>query len=277
MKNKLDVLGKEIKVTKKGTEDFLSLTEIYNGFGKGGSKSIETWIRSGDIVTFLGSWEKKNNPNFKAYQLVGLIEQTSTRTSVMSVSKWVEEVNAIGIYSVMGRWGGTYAHSTIALRFCAYLDSDLEVAVYEDYLRYKKEEYLNQRSAERQEIADDYKVMGKSIQDVIVSKLRSDYDKNKAYSTEANMLNVAVFGMTAQEWKDTYPHLVTKNRNQRDYCSPAQMDCLHKVQLLNSFMIDEGLDYETRKLRVEKQVEKVMPILIKSKGILTNRPISELN
>jgi hypothetical protein len=276
MKNKLEVLGQEIKVTKQGCEDYLSLTEIYNGFGVTTGKSIETFIRSSENLEFLAEWELLHNPEFKSMQAHGIKEEAKERVNLMSVSKWVEQTNAIGIYSYKGRWGGTYAHSTIALKFCAYLSKPLEVRIYEEYLKYKREEYANQRTPERQEVADDYKVMTKAIQESISTKMLNKYETCIAYAQEADMLNVAVFGYTAKQFVETYPHLIKKGWNQRDYCSPAQLDCIHKLQNFNCEWITLGIDFETRKIYAKDRVQKVMPILEKSKGKLTNRPLSDL-
>ncbi len=277
MKNKLVVLGQDVKVVKKGTEDFMCLTEIYNSYGIETGKSIESFIRSSEILEFLTEWEITHNPNFKSISGYAIKEDAKNKVNLMSVLKWVNQTDAIGIYAVKGKYGGTYAHATIALRFCAYLSKKLEVTVYEDYLTYKKLEYANQRTELRQDIATDYGSMCVMVDEVLKPTL-STYDQQYVFAKEADMINRIAFGYTASEWKKAFPHLVVKNYNQRDYCTDAQRECVKRLQLKNSLLLEMGiLDEQVRIKSLIKQRDISMPHLNKTKSTETLRPLSDLD
>lgn len=264
IKSELNVNNNKVSVIRIGTEEYISLTDLARYADEDEPRyPIQNWMRNKDVISFLGLWEKLNNENFKGVEFDTFKNEAGSNKFKISPQKWIKETNAIGIISKSGNNGGTFAHSDIALEFASWLSPEFKLYLIKEFERLKGNEAYQEKidwNASRVLSKANYKIHTDAIKNSIVPNLITDIQKKHAYSTEADLLNVALFGMTAKEWKDKNQGL---KGNQRDYADIRQLLVLCNLETINATMINDKITQSAR-------LEKLNKIAIDQLKILEN-------
>lgn len=244
-KTTINVQGSVITIIAKQTDDYISLTDMVRNF-EGGSALIEQWLKNKDTVLFLGVWEKINNPDFNSPEFEGIKNESGRNSFYLSAKKWVEITNGRGLIASAGRYGGTYAHKDIALEFGGWLSPEFKLYLIKEFQRLKEDE--NRRlsldwNLNRTLSKLNYRIHTDAIKEHIIPTLVSTEQANFVYANEADVLNVALFGQSAKEWRDTNPE---KEGNMREYASVAQLLVLANIESMNAEFIRMGLSQPER-------------------------------
>lgn len=248
----IEVKGISITIIK---EDFISLSDIANGF-EGGTGLIEKWIRNKNTIEYLAVWETLYNPIFNSPEFEGIKSEAGTNRFMMSAKQWIQRTNAIGVTASAGRYGGTYAHKDIATEFCSWLSPEFKLYLIKEFQRLKEQEaaLLNEEWDFRRILTKvNYRIHTEAIRDNLIPILHVPKDKEGlAYASEAEMLNMALFGTTAKEWKLQNPDLALTGKNIRDYADLHQLTVLCNLESYNAIMIGQNIAQEKRVLELNK-------------------------
>ena len=260
---KINANGKEITLLVNNT-DYVSLTDIAKYLDPDNPRFIiQNWMRNRNTIEFLGAWESINNPNFNRLEFDTVRNASGTNAFVLTPQRWIAETNAIGITSKAGRYGGTYAHSDIAFEFASWISPEFKLYIIQDYQRLKQEEaYRNQLDwkVNRYISKLNYTIQTDAIKENIVPTLQPS-QISYAYSSEADLVNVALFGMTAKEYKKAFPE---KDGNQRDNATIEQLLVLNNLQSLNAEMIKQGLSQSNRLTELNRIAKEQLEVLYKN-------------
>ena len=267
----------KINISIINDEDYISLTDIASG--EGGYDRIQNWIRNKNTIEYLAAWEGLNNDNFNSVQMHGIRTEAGVNRFVMSPKQWIERTNAIGIISKTGRYGGTYAHIDIALEFASWLNPVFKIYLITEFKRLKEVE-SNQQGFEwdikRILTKVNYTIHTDAIKDFIIPKSRLPENKQwLEYAGEADILNVALFGYTAKEWKSENPQQVLKGYNIRDMATINQLAALSNLEVLNSEFIKMELSKEQRLEILKERAKSQLEILNKTNIEGSFRRLSE--
>ena len=234
IKETIHANGFDISIyTNDFQNEFISLTDIAKYKSDAPNDVIKNWMRSRDTIEFLGLWESLHNPNFKPVEFDGFRSQAGANAFTMSPTKWIEGVNAIGIVSKSGRYGGTYAHSDIAFEFASWVSAEFKLYIIKDYKRIKSDENsrLSLNWNLNREISKlNYKIHTDAIKENLIPAELTSNQIAFTYANEADLLNVALFGMTAKQWRDNNPD---KKGNIRDYATLNQLLVLSNMENYN--------------------------------------------
>ena len=260
---KINANGKEITLLANNT-DYVSLTDIAKYLDPENPRFIiQNWMRNRNTIEFLGAWESINNPNFNRLEFDTVRNASGTNAFVLTPQRWISETNAIGITSKAGRYGGTYAHSDIAFEFASWISPEFKLYIIQDYQRLKQEEaYKNQLDWQVNRYISklNYTIQTDAIKENIVPTLQPS-QISYAYSSEADLVNVALFGMTAKEYKKAFPE---KEGNQRDNATIEQLLVLNNLQSLNAEMIKQGLSQSNRLTELNRIAKEQLDVLYKN-------------
>lgn len=260
---KINANGKEITLLANNT-DYVSLTDIAKYLDPENPRFIiQNWMRNRNTIEFLGAWESINNPNFNRLEFDTVRNASGTNAFVLTPQRWIAETNAIGITSKAGRYGGTYAHSDIAFEFASWISPEFKLYIIQDYQRLKQEEaYRNQLDWQVNRYISklNYTIQTDAIKENIVPTLQPS-QISYAYSSEADLVNVALFGMTAKEYKKAFPE---KEGNQRDNATIEQLLVLNNLQSLNAEMIKQGLSQSNRLTELNRIAKEQLEVLYKN-------------
>jgi len=249
-KEKIEVKGVEIEVyTEDYMNDYISLTDIAKYKSDDPFIVINNWLRNKDIIEFLGLWESINNPNFKPIEFDRFKNEAGSNAFTLSPKKWIEKTNAIGIVAKSGRYGGTYAHSDIAMEFASWISAEFKLYLIQDYKRLKADENsrLSLKWNLHREISKiNYKLHTDAIKEYLLKDLTSEQLSYK-YASEADMLNVALFNKRAREWREENPDL---KGNIRDYASLNELLVLANMESYNAILIEKGLNQKSRMIEL---------------------------
>ena len=261
--SKINVQNTEVTVINFEAQDYISLTDMA-GAKENESRAadvIKNWLRNRYTIEFLGTWEMIHNPDFKVVEFDHFKMQAGLPSFVLSCSEWIEKTNAIGIVVKKGRYGGTYAHKDIAFEFGSAISVPFKLYLIEEFQRLKEEEQkLLGWSAKRELAKINYRIHTDAIKQNLIPQELTPAQKSFVYADEADMLNVAMFGKTAKEWREENPDL---KGNIRDYASINQLICLSNMENLNAVFINEGLSQSER-------LEKLNKIAIQQMKVLEN-------
>jgi len=239
--------GIDISITSQNnTEDYISLTDIARYKSDEPAAVISNWIRNKDTIAFLGLWEELNNPNFKPLEFEQFKKEAGSNAFALSPQKWITTTNAVGIISKSGRYGGTYAHKDIAFEFASWVSPEFKLYVIKEYQRLKERENNIQSldwNLKRELAKINYKIHTDAIKEHLVPPTLSQAQRSITYANEADLLNVALFGMTAREWKTRNPN--TKG-NMRDNASLHQLIVLSNLESLNAHLIKQNISQAER-------------------------------
>jgi len=266
-KNKtINVKRAEIAILQKGQEDYISLTDMVKGFGD--DTMIYSWMRNRNTLEFIGIWEEMNNPDFKGNEFVTFKSQAGLNSFNLTPRKWVEATNAIGIISKAGRYGGgTFAHRDIAFEFGSWLSPEFKLYLIKEFQRLKQDE--NDRlkldwNLQRTLAKVNYHIHTDAIKENLIPKELSKSQTNYVYATEADLLNVALFGITAKQWWDAHPKATG---NIRDEATLEQLVVLSNLESINAVLIHQGLQQTDRLIQLNKIAITQMKSLVNSKQI----------
>ena len=267
MKNKeITVLDQAIHINK---DDYFSLTDIARYKNSEDPRFvIQNWMRRIDTIQYLGLWEQLNNSNFNRVEFDTFRSEAGHNYFTMTPKKWIEGVNAIGIISKAGKYNsGTYAHKDIALQFASWISPEINLYIIKEFQRLKAEEQKQLDWSVKRELAKiNYRIHTDAIKDNII--IPHEISKEQAafvYASEADVLNVALFGMTAKEWRDKNPD---KKGNIRDYAEVAQLICLSNLENLNAYLIERGVSQSERLLELNRAAIRQMKILAEERSRL---------
>ena len=250
----LAVQGIGIRITKVDGMDYVCLTDIAKQKNPDfPADVIKNWMRSKMTVMFLGLWEQLNNPDFKLVEFDQFKNAAGTNAFVLPPQVWIEKTNAIGLISKSGRYGGTYAHRDIAFEFASWVSVEFKLYLITEFERLKAEEQkMLGWSAKRELTKLD------AIKQNLIPPEISPRQASLVYADEADVLNVAMFGMTAREWRDANPG---REGNIRDYATINELICLANLESLNAVMIDEKIPQRDRLLKLNKTAIRQMTVL----------------
>ena len=232
--------------TQDFENEFISLTDIARYKSDDPTAVIQNWMRNRDVIEFLGLWERLHNPDFKPLEFEGFKKQAGANAFTMSPKKWIDATDAIGIVSKSGRYGGTYAHSDIAMSFATWISPEFQLYIIKDYRRLKSDENsrLSLNWNLNREISKlNYKIHTDAIKNHLIPSELTPAQVAYTYADEADMLNVVLFGKTARQWKDENPAV---KGNMRDGATLNQLLVLANLESYNSVLINQGKKQETR-------------------------------
>ncbi len=242
--------------------EFISLTDIAKYKNEDDPRFvIQNWMRNRNTVEFLGVWEQLHNPGFNRVQFEAVKNEAGLNRFVMTPTKWIEKINAIGIKSKAGRYGGTYAHSDIAMSFATWISPEFQLYILKDYRRLKSDENsrLSLNWNLNREIAKlNYRIHTDAIKDNLIPPELTSEQISYRYANEADMLNMALFGVTAKQWRNMNPN---KKGNIRDYANLDQLLVLSNIESYNSILIGQGKAMPERLLLLRELAVKQMETL----------------
>ena len=253
----LSVLNQKISYIKIENEDYISITDMIKS--KDGDFFVSDWLRNRNTIEFLGIWEEIHNPNFNYGEFAIIKIQAGLNSYKISVKEWTEKTNAIGIISKAGRYGGTYAHKDIAFEFGMWISPKFKLLLIKEFERLKAEEQKQIGWNAKRELSKiNYRIHTDAIKNNLIPKELTKNQINFVYAEEADVLNMALFGITAKEWRTNNPNL---DGNIRDYATMNELICLANLENLNSVFIKEGLKQSERLEKLNKIAISQMQIL----------------
>ena len=256
---KINVKNIGVSVIKIQETDFISLTDIAKYKTDDANAVIANWMRNRNTIEYLGLWESLNNSVFKPLEFEGFKNQAGLNAFTLSPLKWVTNTNAKGIVVKSGRYGGTFAHKDIAFKFASWVSVEFELYIVKEYQRLKEEEQKQLGwSAQRELTKINYHIHTDAIKHNLVPDALTPAQIGKIYANEADVLNMALFGMTARHWKEVNPDL---KGNMRDYTSINHLICLTNMENLNAVFINEKMPQKERLLKLNQIAIQQMQIL----------------
>jgi len=264
---KLFVKDTEITVISIQEKDYISLTDIAKAKNQTDPNGvIANWLRNRNTIEFLGIWEYLYNSKFKPLEFEGFLNEAGANAFTLSPQKWIESTNAIGMTSKSGRNGGTFAHKDIAFKFASWVSVEFELYIVKDYQRLKEEEEQSNKSLEwnlqRTLSKINYRIHTDAIKEHIIPELVTKEQINYAYANESDLLNVALFGKTAKEWRDQNPD---EKGNMRDYATLEQLVVLSNMESINALLIRQELSQRERLVQLNNVAITQMRSLLENK------------
>jgi len=259
---KINVKGRDITIFSKEQEDYICLTDMarYRD-AKRTDYVIQNWLRNRNTIEFLGIWEQLNNPGFKPIEFDGFRKQAGLNSFILTAKQWIEKTNAIGIVSKSGRYGGTYAHKDIAFEFASWISVEFKLYLIKEFQRLKEQERKQLGWDIRRNLAKiNYRIHTDAIQQNLIPPELTAAQTNLIYASEADVLNMALFGVTAKEWRGSHPG---EKGNIRDYADVSQLVCLSNLENLNALFIQE-------KTPQAERLRKLNQIAIQQMRLLTD-------
>ena len=250
-KSTFEVQGTSISVLSQADGDYISLTDMVRNFDGGGAL-IEQWLKNKDTVLFLGAWERINNPDFNSLEFEGIKNEAGRNSFFLSAKKLIELTGAKGLIASAGRYGGTYAHKDIAFEFGSWLSPEFKLYLIKEFQRLKDEE--NDRlklgwNLQRTLAKINYRIHTDAIKETLIPPAITKAQAVLVYASEADLLNVALFGQTAKQWRDAHPDA---EGNIRDHAPLEQLVVLTNLESLNSVLIRQGLPAPERLLKLNE-------------------------
>lgn len=259
--DKLIVRGTEVSIQwNMERDDYISLTDIAKVKDSDNPRYIiQNWMRNRNTIEFLGVWESLYNPDFNRVEFDASRSQAGLNSFVMTPQKWIDATAAIGIISKAGRYGGTYAHKEIAFEFASWISVEFKLYLVKEFERLKTEEMRRFGWDIKRNLAKiNYRIHTDAIKENLIPPELSAKQVSLVYASEADVLNMALFGMTAKEWRDSHPEL---KGNIRDYANVSQLVCLANLENLNAVFIGEGMPQAERLARLNAIAISQMQVL----------------
>jgi hypothetical protein len=259
---KINVLNKDITVRSQNDVDYISLTDIARY--KDAERTddlIRNWLRNRNTIEFLGIWEQLNNPGFNPVEFDGFRRQAGLNSFTLTPKQWIEKTSAIGIVSKAGRYGGTYAHKDIAFEFASWISVEFKLYLIKEFQRLKDDERKQLGWDIRRNLTKiNYRIQTDAIKENLIPPELTPRQTSLIYAAEADVLNMALFGMTAREWRDRHPG---EKGNLRDHANVSQLVCLSNLENLNALFIQEQMPQAER-------LRKLNQIAIQQMRLLTD-------
>ncbi len=257
----INVNDTEITIISIEEKDYISLTDMANAKESESRASdiIKNWLRSRYTLEFIGTWEQINNPDFKVVEFDHFKSQAGLPSFVLSASEWIEKTNAVGIIVKKGKYGGTFAHKDIAFEFGSAISVPFKLYLINEFQRLKEEEQKQLGWSAKRELARlNYHIHTDAIKQKLIPAELSAAQTSIIYASEADVLNVALFGITAKQWRDANPDL---KGNIRDYATINELICLSNMENLNAVFINEGQKQPQRLVKLNQIAIQQMSIL----------------
>ena len=246
--SKITVKDTEINVTKINDEDYICITDMLKA--KDGDFFITDWLRNRNTLEYIGTWESVYNPDFNFEEFSKITSRSGLNNFKISVKEFVERTNAISITAKAGRYGGTYAHKDIAFEFAMWISPQFKIYIVKEFQRLKTEEQkLLGWSAKRELAKINYRIHTDAIKNNLIPAELTSKQVSIVYADEADVLNVALFGKTAKQWRDEHPDL---KGNIRDYASMNELICLSNLENINAVLINEQMPQAERLVKLNQ-------------------------
>ncbi len=266
----LKVDNQIINYTRINDNDYISITDMLKS--KDGDFFVSDWLRNRNTIEFLGIWEELHNPNFNYGEFATIKNQAGLNSYKISVKEWVNKTNAIGIVSKAGRYGGTYAHKDIAFEFGMWISPKFKLLLIKEFERLKQEEQKQLGWNIKRELSKiNYRIHSRAIKNNLLPKELTKEEINCIYAEEADVLNMALFGVTAKKWREENKD---KAGNIRDYASIDELICLANLENLNAVFINDGISQAIRLERLNRIAISQMKILSESNNKYLEKKIS---
>ena len=254
---KITVLTTDINVVSINNEDYICITDMLKA--KDGDFFISDWLRNRNTLEYLGIWERLYNPGFNYGEFATIRNQSGLNSFKISVKEYVEKTHAIGIQAKAGRYGGTYAHKDIAFEFGMWISAEFKIYLVREFQRLKEQELAQLGWSAKRELSKiNYRIHTDAIKQNLIPAEVTPQQASRISASEADVLNVAMFGLTALEWHDAHPDL---KGNVRDYATVNELICLSNMENLNAVFIGEGLPQHERLVRLNRIAIQQMQIL----------------
>ena len=255
--NTINVMNTDISVAHLNDDHYLSLTDMIRA--KDGDFFVADWLRNRNTLEYLGIWEQVYNPNFNYGEFATIKNQAGLNRFKISVKEYAERTGAIGLIAKAGRYGGTYAHKDIAFEFAMWISPEFKIYMVKEFQRLKEEEQKQLGWTAKRELSKiNYRIHTDAIQHNLIPKEVTTTQAGLIYAEEADVLNVALFGMTAKQWRDANPDL---KGNIRDYATINELICLANMESINSVLINEGVPQGERLIRLNQIAIQQMIVL----------------
>lgn len=258
---KITVQQTEVTIITFQEQDYISLTDMANAKESASRAAdiIKNWLRNRYSLEFMGTWEMIHNPNFKVVEFDHFKSQAGLPSFVMSVSEWIEKTSAIGIFVKKGKYGGTYAHKDIAFEFGSAISVPFKIYLIEEFQRLKEEEQKQLGWSAKRELSKiNYHIHTDAIQHNLIPAELTPIQISHVYANEADVLNVALFGVTAKQWRDANANL---KGNIRDYATINELICLSNMENLNAVFINENMPQPDRLVKLNQIAIQQMKVL----------------
>lgn len=255
---KITVQNAEITVLNIEDKDYISLTDMVRNI-ENGLSLIEKWLRNKNTIEFLGIWEEMYNPNFNSPEFEGIKNEAGLNRFILSVKQWIEKTNAIGLIAKAGRYGGTYAHKDLAFEFASWVSPQFKLYLLREFQRLKEDEQKQLGWSAKRELSKiNYRIHTDAIKHNLIPAEITKAQASLVYANEADVLNVAMFGMTAKQWREANP---TLKGNIRDYASINELICLSNMENLNALFIEQGITQSERLIKLNQIAIHQMSVL----------------
>lgn len=255
---KITVQNTIVSIIKVNSDDYICLTDMLRA--KDGDFFFSNWLRNRNTVEFLGIWEQLNNPNFNCAEFDIIKSQAGLNNYRLSAKEWMTKTNAIGIISKAGRYGGTYAHRDIAFEFAMWISPEFKVYLIHEFQRLKAEEQKQLGWSAKRELSKiNYRIHTDAIKQHLIPDEVTPAQASVIYAEEADVLNVAMFGITAKQWREANP---TLKGNIRDYATINELICLSNMENINAVLIDDGLPQCERLVKLNAVAIQQMRVLM---------------
>lgn len=266
MKNRIiNVKGADVTIVTRHEQDYISLTDMLRHFGD--ESVLYSWLRNRNTVEFLGIWEQLHNPSFKPIEFDRFRSQAGLNSFALSPKKWIDATGAIGLYAKAGRCGGTYAHKDIAFEFGSWLSPEFKLYLIKEFQRLKDEESRSttlEWSFQRTLAKVNYKIHTDAIKERLIPPRLTAAQTSLIYASEADLLNVALFGITAAQWRQANPD---QSSNMRDGATLEQLVVLSNLESINAVLIHQGLPATERLAKLNAIAITQMRSLVDVRGI----------
>jgi len=272
---KLVVKDVKVSLFANNDLDYISLTDIARYKSDEPTTVIWNWLRNKNTIEFLGLWEQLNNPDFKPFEFEGFKNEAGSNAFTLSPQKWIKTTNAIGIVSKSGRYGGTFAHKDIAFEFASWISAEFKLYLIKEFQRLKEIEHNKESlgwSVKREIAKMNYKIHTDAIKENIIKTSHSKKTQQIIYASEADLLNLALFGMTAKEWREQNKD---KEGNIRDYASLQELVVLANLESMNAELIKQEIDKEKRFDILQKMAREQLQSFINHNAKLLNGESNE--
>ena len=265
-KTTINVQGTAIAIVAQREEDYISLTDIArHRDAERTDYLIQNWLRSRNTIEFLGIWESLNNPRFKPIEFDGFRKLAGLNSFILTAKQWIEQTDAIGLVSKQGRYGGTFAHKDIAFEFASWVSVEFKLYLIKEFQRLKETEYQQLGWDIRRNLARiNYRIHTDAIKARLIPPQLTPQQTNLIYASEADLLNMALFGKTAKQWRDENPG---SKGNIRDEANAAQLVCLANLETLNAHFIQQGLAQAERLALLNQTAIGQMKLLLADAGV----------
>ncbi len=261
---KIIVKETNITIINVNGEDYVSITDLARHKSDDPTAVVGNWMRNRNTIEYLGIWESLYNPDFNPLEFEEFKKEAGLNAFTLSPKKWIESTNAIGIISKSGRYGGTYAHKDIAFKFASWVSVEFELYLVKEFQRLKTEEQrLLGWSAKRELSKINYHIHTDAIKRNLIPVEITQKQAAGIYANEADVLNMAMFGMTAKQWREANPEL---KGNIRDYATINELICLSNMESLNAVFLEQGLSQQERLIKLNKIAIHQMTVLENESG-----------